>query len=189
MFLGVGIPPASDIRAPRADARIERGHTLSNIAGLLDPQEARARMHRPGSTPPAGRKRRDGGFSLIEIMAGMAIIAILALAILPQFSKYFERAAVQNLSADVSNTALTVEADYSLTGKAKYDATAVAASVTSSNKGDGVSITSTVDTNGYGYVLKATTADVTNYCVKYVSQGTGAGLQVTKKATPTATCS
>jgi type IV pilus assembly protein PilA len=159
---------------------------LSNIASILDPRDARARIM---TKEPALRKRRDAGFSLIEIMAGMAIIAILALAILPQFSKYFERAAVQNMSADISNAALTVESDYSLTGKAKYvlgtaakAGSGVAASVAAANKGADVVITPTVDVNGYGYVLKAVTPDITNYCVKYVSQGANAGLDVTTKA-------
>lgn len=157
---------------------------MSNFAHLLDPQDARARA----ITGNRGqRKLRDAGFSLIEIMAGMAIIAILAMAILPQFSKYFERAAVQNLSSTVNQAALTVESDYSLSGKAKYVAANVTASVVAANKGDAV-LSSTVDTNGYGYVIKATHSDVTNYCVKYTSQGTAAGLSVTAKATPTATC-
>lgn len=154
---------------------------MSNFTRLLDPQETRARMTRTADTAvPLPRKRRDGGFSLIEIMAGMAIIAILALAILPQFSKYFERAAVQNLSTTVTDVATTIESDNSLTGKAKFVDTKVTASILGANKGTAV-ITSTIDTNGYGYVLRATDADVTNYCVKYTSQGTTAGLSVTPK--------
>ncbi|MET4143743.1 prepilin-type N-terminal cleavage/methylation domain-containing protein [Arthrobacter sp. UYCo732] len=160
---------------------------MSNIARLLDPQEARARMVRGEISSPVRKKRRDAGFSLIEIMAGMAIIAILALAILPQFSKYFERAAVQNLSGTVSDVALTVESDYSLSGKAKYVAANVTASIAASNLG-AAAVTSTIDANGYGYVLKATSPDVTNYCVKYTSQGTAAGLSVTPKATPATVC-
>lgn len=158
---------------------------MSNIASLLDPQDARARII---SKAPAQRKRRDAGFSLIEIMAGMAIIAILALAILPQFSKYFERASLNNLSAEVSNAALTVENDFSLTGKAKYVATNVTASLGTVNKSAETTLTGTVDANGFGYVIKATNVAVTNYCVKYVSQGTAAGLDIQPKASPTATC-
>jgi type IV pilus assembly protein PilA len=158
---------------------------LSNIASLLDPQSARARII---SKEPTKRKRRDAGFSLIEIMAGMAIIAILALAILPQFSKYFERAAVQNLSAEVSNAALTVESDYSLTGKAKYLEANVDASVASVNKSPETALTATVDTAGaaagFGYTIKGTNTAVTNYCVKYTSQGTTAGVQVTPLGGP-----
>ena len=151
---------------------------MSSIAVLLDPQAARARMSR-NAPNPLFKKRRDGGFSLIEIMAGMAIIAILALAILPQFAKYFERAAVQNLSAEVSNAALTVESDYSLTGKAKYVGANVTASVATVNKSPETALTAAVDTNGFGYTIKGTNTAVTNYCVKYSSQGATAGLQVT----------
>ena len=157
---------------------------MGNFARLLDPNEARARITPAAST--GGRKRRDAGFSLIEIMAGMAIIAILALAILPQFSKYFERAAVQNLSTEVSNAALTVESDYSLTGKAKYVEANVDASVAGVNKSPETALTATVDTAGatagFGYVIKGTNTAVTNYCVKYVSQGATAGLKVDSKA-------
>ena len=152
---------------------------MSNIAGLLDPQAARARMIRRDAATTVPKKRRDAGFSLIEIMAGMAIIAILALAILPQFSKYFERAAVQNLSAEVSNAALTVESDFSLTGKAKYVVGNVKASVDSVNKSAETALTSAVDTNGFGYTIKGTNTAVTNYCIKYSSQGATAGLVVT----------
>ncbi|QOT19467.1 prepilin-type N-terminal cleavage/methylation domain-containing protein [Paenarthrobacter sp. YJN-5] len=153
---------------------------MGNFARLLDPHEARTRNTPADRT--SGRKRRDAGFSLIEIMAGMAIIAILALAILPQFAKYFERAAVQNLSAEVSNAALTVESDYSLTGKAKYVAANVTASVASVNKSPESALTGTVDATGFGYTIKGTNTAVTNYCVKYVSQGATAGLKVDSKA-------
>ena len=162
-----------------ANARFEKGKTLGKIARLLDPHEARTRIAptRSGLL----RKRRDAGFSLIEIMAGMAIIAILALAILPQFAKYFERAAVQNLSSEVSNAALTVESDYSLTGKAKYVAANVTSSVGSVNKSPETSLTAAVDANGFGYTILGSNTAVTNYCVKYTSQGASAGLKVTPK--------
>jgi type IV pilus assembly protein PilA len=153
---------------------------LGNFAQLLDPLEARARITPADHT--GSRKRRDAGFSLIEIMAGMAIIAILALAILPQFAKYFERASVQNLSAEISNAALTVESDYSLTGKAKYVQTNVDASVASVNKESETALSDVVDTSGTFYTIKGTNVGVTNYCLKYVSSGSTAGLQITTKA-------
>lgn len=167
----------------------EKGKNLSTLA-LLDPAEVRARIARRAQ--PTEKKRRDAGFSLIEIMAGMAIIAILALAILPQFAKYFERAAVQNLSSEVSNAALTVESDYSLTGKAKYVQANVDASVASTNKSPETSMTDTVDATGFGYVIKGTNTAVTHYCVKYTSQApsgttSGAGLSVSPMPT-TGTC-
>jgi type IV pilus assembly protein PilA len=163
---------------------------LGNFARLLDPHEARTRIS-PAHDTQDKKKRRDAGFSLIEIMAGMAIIAILALAILPQFSKYFERASLNNLSSEVANAALTVESDFSLTGKAKYVEAAVDASITTVNKDTETALAATVDTGtgaGFGYTIRGTNTAVTNYCVKYVSQGTTAGLQITKKATPAALC-
>jgi type IV pilus assembly protein PilA len=159
---------------------------LGEIFRLLDPHEARTRLdhgHRP-----VNEQKRDAGFSLIEIMAGMAIIAILALAILPQFAKYFERAAVQNLSSEVSNAALTVESDFSLTGKAKYVQANVDASVASVNKDSETTLSDTVDASGFFYTIKGVNVAVTNYCLKYVSAGATAGLQVTAKAT-NPTCS
>lgn len=67
----------------------------------------------PGSPGTTSRRSAAAPASLIEITARMAIIAILVLAIVPQLSKYFERAAVQNLSSDVANTTLTADSDYS----------------------------------------------------------------------------
>jgi type IV pilus assembly protein PilA len=159
---------------------------LGNFARLLDPNEARARITPADSTE--GRKRRDAGFSLIEIMAGMAIIAILALAILPQFSKYFERASLNNLSTEVANAALTVDSDFSLTGKAKYVEANIDASVLTVNKAPETAMVASVDSTGFGYTIAGTNTAVTNYCVKYVSQGATAGLQVSKKATPATVC-
>jgi type IV pilus assembly protein PilA len=159
---------------------------LGNFARILDPHAARTRIA-PENTAE-GRKRRDAGFSLIEIMAGMAIIAILALAILPQFSRYFERASLNNLSTEVSNAALTVESDFSLTGKAKYVEANIDASVAGVNKSPETSLTASVDATGFGYTIAGTNTAVTNYCTKYVSQGATAGLQITKKATPASTC-
>jgi type IV pilus assembly protein PilA len=178
MFPDVGTSSTPRYPGRLSDARIEKGSTLSNIASILDPQDARARII---SKEPTKRKRRDAGFSLIEIMAGMAIIAILALAILPQFSKYFERASLNNLSTEVANAALTVESDFSLTGKAKYVATNVTASVASVNKDAETILTGSVDTTGFGYIIRGTNTAVTNYCVKYVSQGSAAGLQIGSK--------
>ena len=86
----------------------------------MDTAEADPFDTAPTTRTRARRIRRDAGFSLIEITASMAIIAILALAVLPQFGKYFERAAVQNLSDEVMRGEQTVESDYSLTGQALY---------------------------------------------------------------------
>ena len=52
----------------------------------------------------------DRGFSFIELLAYMAIAALLILAAIPQFSAYRERALVSNLQNDVRNASLSAEA-------------------------------------------------------------------------------
>lgn len=143
--------------------------------------------------------RKDGGFSLIEIMAGMAIIAILALAILPQFSKYFERAAVQNLSQEVQQASQIVESDYSLTGQSLYVGTNVTASLGTVKKSAQTTLTSNLltsagaastNTSDAGYMIKGTNPGVTNYSIWYCSLGgtTTPGLHVAPAST-TPSCS
>lgn len=155
----------------------------------LDPHKLRARAFgRKGDDQKAGR---DGGFSLIEIMAGMAIIAILALAILPQFSKFFERAAVQNLASEVSNAALLVESDYSLTGKSTYKLPGVTQSVADSKRSSDTTLVGSLlkedgtpvaaNANGYGFQIVGTNPGVTNYTVIYKSTGSTPGLVITPK--------
>jgi len=56
------------------------------------------------------RQRRDRGFSFIELLAYMAIAALLILAAVPQFSAYRERALISNLQNDVHNASLAAEA-------------------------------------------------------------------------------
>ncbi|BDZ52613.1 hypothetical protein GCM10025867_48540 (plasmid) [Frondihabitans sucicola] len=58
------------------------------------------------------RKTEDNGFSFIELLAYMAIAALLILAAIPQFNQYREKAAISNLQSDARNLATTIEADY-----------------------------------------------------------------------------
>ena len=53
--------------------------------------------------------RRDQGFSFIELLAYIAIAALLILAALPQFSNYRERASIVNLQSDLRNAAAAME--------------------------------------------------------------------------------
>lgn len=59
------------------------------------------------ATPKAAR--RDQGFSFIELLAYIAIAALLILAALPQFSNYRERASIVNLQSDLRNAAAAME--------------------------------------------------------------------------------
>ncbi|MCU6480149.1 prepilin-type N-terminal cleavage/methylation domain-containing protein [Arthrobacter sp. A2-55] len=158
--------------------------TLTKAYQLLDPTWVHHKIiKRDGSEKES---RRDAGFSLIEIMAGMAIIAILALAIIPQFSKFFERAAVQNLSQEVSNAALLVDSDHSLSGKAIYAQADITGSAPSSaaaikaqlQTGHALQFAITADTTGYTIV--GYSPDVKNYKVTYASNGSQPGLSVTQ---------
>lgn len=54
--------------------------------------------------------RREAGFSFIELLAYIAIAALLILAAIPQFSAYREKALISNLRGDVHNASLAAEA-------------------------------------------------------------------------------
>lgn len=131
----------------------------------------------------ARKGRNDRGFSIIEIMAAMAIIAILALAIVPQFGKYFERAAVQNLMGEMTNAALLVTADHSLTGKTQYTLGTAATKGTVSysvaqTKIHAESKLVPAVTNGnHGFTITGsnTSGAIENYTLVYYGGNNGAG--------------
>ena len=58
------------------------------------------------------RKVKDGGFSFIELLAYMAIAALLILAAIPQFNQYRTKAVISNMQSDARNVATTIEAQY-----------------------------------------------------------------------------
>lgn len=143
--------------------------------------------------PAAGRAKRRGhgdeGFSLIEIMAGMAIIAILAMAVLPQFNKYFERAAIQNLSGEINNAALLVESDHSLTGASGYVFDDVERSVAETEVGAETELLAELDgklnnkKQSLGFKITGTNTAVKNYDLVYYGGEADkqSGLHVEKK--------
>ncbi|BDZ52598.1 hypothetical protein GCM10025867_48390 (plasmid) [Frondihabitans sucicola] len=64
---------------------------------------------RPRALP---RRPLDDGFSFIELLAYMAIAALLILAAIPQFSSYRAKAFVSNAQSDLHNAAAAMEGAY-----------------------------------------------------------------------------
>lgn len=156
----------------------------------LDPAVLRERLF--GRKP--GRSRKDGGFSMIEIMVAMAIIAILALGIAPQFGKYFERAAVQNMTGVLDNASQVVQNDLSLTGKVDIVAADITTSLGTVNKGT-TTLTSALTkvdgtasaagaTKDKGFMLVSTDTEVTNFKAVFCSTGPKTGIRVIKSTDP-----
>ncbi|QOD06175.1 type II secretion system protein (plasmid) [Pseudarthrobacter sp. BIM B-2242] len=102
-------------------------------------------------------------------MAAMAIVAILALAIVPQFGRYMERAAVQNVISDISSAQLLVASDYALSGKTAYAAADVTASVAATTKNTETTLTSAVNTTTNSYTITGTSLAVKNYTMVFDS--------------------
>ena len=62
------------------------------------------------STPPS-----HAGFTLIEVMITIAIIAILASIALPSYSRYVERSIVRTAQSDLASLSLAIESNYQRT--------------------------------------------------------------------------
>jgi general secretion pathway protein G len=57
-----------------------------------------------------GRTRRRGGFTLIELMLVMVILAVLAAIVVPKFTKRSEQARVTAARADIASLELALDA-------------------------------------------------------------------------------
>lgn len=61
------------------------------------------------------RRAEDSGFSFVELLAYMAIAALLILSAVPQFNAYRTKATVTNMRADIRNVATAIEAELTTT--------------------------------------------------------------------------
>lgn len=110
--------------------------------------------------------RPDNGFSFIELLAYMAIAALLILAAIPQFAQYREKANITNLQSDLRNAATAIE------GQALTDLnypTALPSGVKASPNNTLTMSRSSAD----GYCVTGTTAKGISY--HYDSQDGGIG--------------
>jgi len=139
-------------------------------------------------TASDARKVKDGGFSFIELLAYMAIAALLILAAIPQFNQYRTKAVISNMQSDARNLATTIEAQY--TTDLAYPATVTVASSTATVGTNGdtqkLSDASTAVTyakagtgNAEGFTLSLTNTKAPGNTVEYKS--TEGGLQPVKK--------
>jgi type IV pilus assembly protein PilA len=139
---------------------------VKNALLFLDPNAVHAIV--TGKPLPEGR-RRDEGFSLIETLAAMAIIAIISLGVVPQFNKYMERAAVQNVISDITSAQILVDSDFSLTGSSAYTSGGVKKSVDDTTKNTETTLVSAVNTATNTYTITATSTAVKNYNISFSS--------------------
>lgn len=164
---------------------------MGTIDSLLNPAALRSRLS--GKTHEGAD---DEGAMLVEAMVYIAIFAILAGAIGPQMTKFIEKAAVNNLIGEVQSAVQTIEGDYSLEGKLKYNKANVATSATTVRKATTttfatglltpVGANSATLADDAGYWVKGTSTETPSYSVCYVAvPASGATKQLTVKTTMT----
>jgi prepilin-type N-terminal cleavage/methylation domain-containing protein len=150
----------------------------------LNPHKVRARLF-GAPKGQANKNSADAGFTLIEIMGTIGIVAVLALAAVPQLNKAMEKANVQNLISDINNLAIQIEGDQSLVGGGLYTLVNVKASCTAlTNLTAGNILKVAPNATGTGYIITGYNPNVRSYSVTYDSLGAGA--TVAKVATPVA---
>ncbi|MFY0992112.1 type IV pilin protein [Halomonas sp. C05BenzN] len=118
-------------------------------------QSTRRRPH-----GPSGITRRAAGFTLIELMIAVAVIAILASIAYPSYTRYVERARVTDGQSGLMQAASEMERCYTVSST--YPATGCL--VTTSSP-DGVYPTISLTESGTTFRLEATGGTrVTNGC-------------------------
>lgn len=126
---------------------------------------------------PPHLRRNDRGFSFVELLAYMAIAALLILAALPQYSACRERAAVTVLQDDVRSAALAAEAS-NIEGSGFFESTVRAVGAIRVSLEGTTMVTSDLGSGDYRIVG---TSPRTSRVVTYVSRTDGplhAGLHI-----------
>lgn len=148
----------------------------------INPHKVRARLL--GKTAPVGREfDSDAGFTLIEIMGTIAIVAVLVLSAVPQLANAMEKAKVQTLINDANILAIQISGDQSLTGNALYDQVSLTASCNAISLSADNAIKVAPNATFTGYIITGYNPGVKNYTVTYDSVGKGVTIT---KATQTA---
>lgn len=139
----------------------------------LNPHKYRAKIL--GAPATSGREQEsDAGFTLIETMGTIAIVAVLLLSAVPQLANAMEKAKVQTLISDANILSIQISGDQSLIGSSLYDQASLTAScnaVASFSAGNALKVAP--NAAGTGYIITGYNPGVQNYTVTYDSLGKG----------------
>jgi type IV pilus assembly protein PilE len=115
-------------------------------------------------------KRRSRGFTLIELMVAVAIVAVLAKVALPSFFTYIQRSKVPAALDGLSAHALRMEQRYQDTGN--YGTTSCGAAVPTATN---FTFSCTLTSSGQGFTTTASgTGSMSSYSYTINHQGTRA---------------
>ncbi|MFS0884989.1 type II secretion system protein [Aeromicrobium sp. 179-A 4D2 NHS] len=114
---------------------------------------------------------KDGGFTLIEVLAVMVIVGLLAAVAVPQISKWREKAHVTALTTDARSLSQAIEAEYVDSGAYPADEDAALAtggikngttiSAYSLTDADGAAAANAATAEGFTFTLTHPKTDVT----------------------------